>query len=86
MDVFRSALGFIAQYDERRWFVGALCHAPESAHLEFLDFVCAVDFALQSDLGGHFLGALAHVGRGHSVRGFVDHVAGEVLRFADDAT
>ena len=81
----RSARGFVAQDDQRGRFVRALGYAPESSHLEFLDLVGAVDFALQSDFRRHFLRAVGEDGRRHAVRGFVDQVASEILRLADDA-
>ena len=83
--LFGRACGFVAQDDQRGRFVGTLGHAPESSHLQFLDLVGAVDFALQSDFLRHLLGAIGEDGRRHAIRGFVDQVASEVLRLADDA-
>jgi hypothetical protein len=56
-----------------------LADAPEGAHLQFFQFVRTMHLALQSNFGGHFLGALAEDGRGHAVGRFVHQVACEVL-------
>ena len=77
--------GLVAHDDQPRLLVGALRDAPERAHLQLFDLVWTVDFALQSHFVAHLLGAVGQDGRRHAVAGLVDQVAGEVLRFADDA-
>ena len=80
-----SARGFVAQDDQRGRFVGALGDAPESSHLQFLDLVGAVNFAFQADFRRHLFRAVGEDGRRHAIGGFIDQVASEILRFADDA-
>ena len=53
----RRARQFIAHHDQRRRFIGPLGHAPEGAHLQFLDLVGAVNFALQPTSADIFLAA-----------------------------
>jgi hypothetical protein len=62
-----------------------LRHSPERSHLQGFDFVGAGGFADQTDLRGHFLGTLGQYGRRHAIGGFVDQIAGEVLRLGDNA-
>ena len=71
-------------HDQRRRLVGTLRHAPEGAHLHFLDLVSAVDFALQPNFAAHFFRAIGKDGGRHAIRRLVDQVASEVLRLADD--
>ncbi len=85
MNVLGRAFGFIAEHDQRGRFVRSLRYAPERAHLQFFDLIGAVDLALKADFASHFAGALGEHGRSHTVGRFVDQVAGEVLRFGDDA-
>ena len=44
---FSSAFRLVGHHDQRWWFGRALGDAPERAHLQFMQFVRAVDFALQ---------------------------------------
>src|ERR1035441_4746710 len=85
VNVFCGALGVVTQHDQGGRFVGSLGHSPEGAHLELSDFVAIMDFALQADFGGHLFRALGEDGWRHAIGGFVGEVAGEVLRFGDDA-
>ena len=61
-------------------------YTPECSHLERLNLVSAIHFALQTDFVGHFAGVFGqHSGR-HAIARFIHQFASKVLRFADNAS
>src|SRR5271168_2459344 len=63
----------------------ALSDADERAHFQLGDFALVEDFDAQADFLGHGFGARGEHARGEAVGRLVDQVAGEILRFGDDA-
>ena len=79
-----DALGLVAQHDQRGRLSRALGDAPECAHLQLVQLVGGVDFAVEADFFCHGGGARPRIGGGELVAGLVDQRAGEVLALADD--
>ena len=84
--LLRRFLRLVAHDDQPRLFVRTLGHAPECAHLQLFDLVRRRRSRRPvRSLRTSGLGAVGEDGGRHAIAGFVDQVAGKVLRLADDA-
>ena len=77
--------GRVGHHHHARGFGAALGHAEQRAHLEFGDVLFVEDVDGQAGFLGHGFGFFGQNLRSQLVGRLVDEVAGEILRFGDDA-
>ena len=77
--------GRVAQDDHARGLDATLGHADQSAHFQFGNFAFVQNFDAQANFLSHGFGLGCQHARGEAVGRFVDQIAGEILRFGDDA-
>ncbi len=77
--------GRVGDDDHARGFRAALRNRKQGAHFQVGDLFFVEDIDREARFAGHGRGAIGQHARGEQVGGLVAQVAGEILRFGDDA-